>query len=329
MEESAMDLNSSIEPLRRWMCLIGVYPPPVNGFCCGLYYFYQAFCFLLVVLIQSSTVIHIFRNARTVSSAQINVNSTTALSWNFIIDNTNFALYAITGHGFLLLLTRPRMWTDLINSFELLDKNLPSLDIYPRCRQLTFIAIVYIIASVLRTINIQDFHSKILFSFFQVVFLEITFGLDVIPGPSSTIRKILDISGYFNKFYPATALALFCIIVRVHALQFASIQQRIERIIDQRNISPSQISQLKLLRRHHSLVCSSVNKVNRYFGVFLLLEVIFIFIGVTNCFMYVLMSAMSIDGLLGAVNTIICVDHIIHLFLLTSFSDDIFNEVIL
>ena len=145
-ENISMNFNWSIQPLARWMCFLGV-PPPTNGYNC-FFIFYRPFCFLLVVLIQSSLVIHIFFNAKSVSREQINGISTTALSWNFIIDNTNFALYAIAGHCFLLQLTRPKTWANLINSLELLEKNFLLCDIYPKCRQLTINATAYIIASV-------------------------------------------------------------------------------------------------------------------------------------------------------------------------------------
>ena len=168
---------------------------------------------------------------------------------------------------------------------------------------------------------------------FQVLFFETIFGIQVTLSGSSLLRKLLDICGYFNKFYPATALALFCILARLVALHLTSIRLRIEEFLVYRCFSPdaglmeSQYSELKVLRRHHSLACRLVQKLNNYFGTFLLLEVAFIFVGVINCCMYVLMSAMSIDGLLGAVNTTVCFDHIIHLFLLTTFSDNIINEV--
>ena len=89
-----------------------------------------------------------------------------------------------------------------------------------------------------------------------------------------------------------------------------------------------QCSLLKVLRKQHRLACYSVRKLNRYFGIFFSLEVVFIFVGVTNCFMFVLMSVLSGDKLMGTLNSAICLDLTVHLFFLTSYSDNITKEVI-
>jgi hypothetical protein len=87
----------------------------------------------------------------------------------------------------------------------------------------------------------------------------------------------------------------------------------------------SQRSHLIALRGHHRLICNAIRKLNRHFGVFLTLEVILIF--VINCSLFVLMGATSGDGFLGGLNATICLERLVHLLILSSFSEDIPNQV--
>ncbi len=136
----------SLEPITRVMGLIGISRPLVDGHLFRP--FSRAFSFLLVSSIQLGLVIHIFQNAKNVSKSYIMGVSTSAASWNFIIDNLNLAFYTIGGNIILLMLTRPRTWQNLTKSFELLEENLTSHEIYPKCRQISVKAVIYVIVSV-------------------------------------------------------------------------------------------------------------------------------------------------------------------------------------
>lgn len=156
--------------------------------------------------------------------------------------------------------------------------------------------------------------------------------LDVTSNDITWLRKILDVANVFTTIYPATQFALFCILVRIISLQLVAIRKGIEDQLSQPHpASPlsveTQRSQLNVLRRHHCLVCNSIRKINSCFGIFLTLEVVFIFIAFVNCSLFILITAMSNDVLLGVLNALVCLDCIVHLFLLTSFSDDITSQV--
>ena len=155
---------------------------------------------------------------------------------------------------------------------------------------------------------------------------------DVALNSSSWTRKILDVSGFVTKIYPAIAMVLFFILAQTVTLHLRSIRFRIRHQLNQLpkivDFIQFQCSLLKVLRKQHRLACYSVRKLNRYFGIFFSLEVVFIFVGVTNCFMFVLMSVLSGDKLMGTLNSAICLDLTVHLFFLTSYSDNITKEVI-
>ena len=79
----------SLEPIVKVIGLMGISSPIIDGHFSCFTHFKRAFSFLLVASIQSSLLIHIFLNATNVSNSYIEGISTTALSWNFIIDNLN------------------------------------------------------------------------------------------------------------------------------------------------------------------------------------------------------------------------------------------------
>jgi gustatory receptor len=157
-------------------------------------------------------------------------------------------------------------------------------------------------------------------------------GIENILNDTTVVRKIIDMTVFSTKIYPATHLTLFCILTQVISLQLKAIHQLIEDKLNKRKVSSltvieSQRSQLIFLRRHHRLICKAVRKINRYFGVYLTLEIGYIFVVSINSSLYILMSGMNVDGLLGVLNISIWLDGFVHLFLLTSFSEDIINQV--
>jgi hypothetical protein len=162
--------------------------------------------------------------------------------------------------------------------------------------------------------------------------LDVLLGLDVLSNDAPWARKILDVLGLVNKIYPAVQLALFSILAKMISLQLEAIRKHFLDQFTQSHPSSltlveSQRSHLIALRGHHRLICNAIRKLNRHFGVFLTLEVIFIFISVINCSLFILMGATSGDGLLGGLNVAICVESLVHLLILSSFSDDIPNQV--
>lgn len=153
---------------------------------------------------------------------------------------------------------------------------------------------------------------------------------------SSLLRKCLDISGFATKIIPATTLTLFCTFAHLISLHLGAIRQRIKRQLSSPSVSSlssyhqesHRNLQLKLWQRQHLLVCKTINKLNKYFGIFLAIEVVFVFVGVINSLMFLLLSVMINDKLLATYNGVVIFDHIVSLFLLTYFSTNITDQVI-
>ena len=96
----------------------------------------------------SNSLLSDIQNKNLISNAYVTGTSTSALSWNFIIDYLNMAIYTIGGRCFLSLVTRPKTWMDLVKSFQLLEENLSSPEIYAERRRVGVKAIIYITVSV-------------------------------------------------------------------------------------------------------------------------------------------------------------------------------------
>ena len=126
--------ESNLKPLIKWMNLIGIPPPPTDGIPRWPYYLFRIFAVSVFVVVDVWLVVHIFLNASSVSGAYSIGASSTALAWNFIVDGCNFSLYEIIGYGFLITLTRPETWRNLIMSTNELDNNWPLPQIYTQCR---------------------------------------------------------------------------------------------------------------------------------------------------------------------------------------------------
>lgn len=139
----------SLKPLTRFMYLIGV-PLPLTDDKSSRPWrkLLTAVFFVVVVLIHLWLVVHVSLHARDISVSYASRVSSSATSWNFIIDNLNWAMYIVGGHSFLLFLTKPEIWKDLSDSFKSLEGNLAKLDIYPQCRRVTVHLLTYNVVSV-------------------------------------------------------------------------------------------------------------------------------------------------------------------------------------
>ena len=95
IRQSNISFYWSLEPITRWMCLMGV-PLSIDGSicrknCCRLN---RNFCFSLVLFIHSSQMIHMFLNAKSIANSYI-TGTSSSLSWDFIIESVIAALYSV------------------------------------------------------------------------------------------------------------------------------------------------------------------------------------------------------------------------------------------
>ena len=156
---------------------------------------------------------------------------------------------------------------------------------------------------------------------------------------SSLVRKCLDIISFLLAIAPKTGLLLFCFMANFASLQLAAIRSAMkfkqklfstQKTRNGQTILPESHYQfeLKILKNQYLLVSYYLAGVNRNFSLYLMIETAFIFIGVINCFMFVVSSAVSGDNLLGIVNCFVVLDHLLRMYLLTSYPETIRSEVL-
>lgn len=135
------------------------------------------------------------------------------------------------------------------------------------------------------------------------------------------MRKVLDLSNTVLTYIPKINLVLFCFMTRFISLQLEAIQSALKL---ERN---DQSGQLKILQNQYLLVFEMFCEINQQFRFYLLIETSFTFIGVINASMYLVTSTMGGNNLLTIICIIVSMDHILRMFLITSCSKDIEDQV--
>ena len=158
---------------------------------------------------------------------------------------------------------------------------------------------------------------------------EILLVINVIRNPISVTRAILDLLSTMTRLYQSAPFALFCVLTLATSWQFELISFRLEKLI---TISPNSshnkiIRELKLLIQQHVRVCQSVKMINDVFGCILFVEVTFIFVGVINLFMFVLVSSLIGETENMLFNGAIALDFCVRLFVLSYVSESLGKKV--
>lgn len=157
------------------------------------------------------------------------------------------------------------------------------------------------------------------------------FGIDTIWNEISLVRTVLDLSGFLTKIIPVTALALFCTLARLVTLHLRNIRTSIKENIPSvvSRLKSQRLNSLNIQRNRYLLTCKVIRQLEQCFGAYLTIEVCYIFVGVITSSWFVLMSVLSEDLILGVLSGVIFVDHMAHLYFITSSSDSITSEVTL
>lgn len=148
------------------------------------------------------------------------------------------------------------------------------------------------------------------------------------------IRKCLDVINFITKIIPKSALGLFCLLTKCLSQHLKAVFTGIKEITAElKNCTPSpsvllSISKrLLILKEQHFLIYKAIRLLSQYFGFYLLIEVIYIFTGVTNSSMFILLGTMSGDRILTICTGVIFLDFLVHLFMITSSSEQVISDV--
>ena len=145
---------------------------------------------------------------------------------------------------------------------------------------------------------------------------------------SSNVRILLELIPIAMAIYPITVTIYFCIncCVVSNVLRLINIQ------IMQLYLTPSTNSSfgthLKFLQKQHFTICQSIELLKESFGPALFFEILFLFVGLTNTIMRIVLQSRNIThvyGLVMAVSTII--DNTVTLLFICHSAESIRSQV--
>lgn len=335
INDSSSTFQFNLRRLLQYFSIIGV-SVPINN----LRGFHRFVSFISVFSIQICLNIHIFLNVESVSSSYSPNVSSSTMNWNYLIDALNFSVHVIgTHYCAILLITRTRKWKTLMDSFQ---KSI-SVECYHKCRIFSRNAILFVLLSVMTFLVIlsNSYNNLKLNGKFNSFLNQQDFVIDVLlvmvvmTNTATAVRKLLDILSSLTKLYPSAVLALFCTLTLTACEQFKLIRFKLEQFIpgNERNKTGGHTrrttaEELKFYMVQHSRVCRAVECLSNYFGLFLLLEVFFIFVGVINHSMFLLAGFINRDWEEVTFTVAFTLDQILRLIVITIISDNLSKQVL-
>ena len=138
-------------------------------------------------------------------------------------------------------------------------------------------------------------------------------------------RQFMEIYCFVTKIYPTTAMALFCLFCFVISQQLNGVKHQVESLsITDVNDARKALSKLQ---RQHVQICNSVNHLNRCFGLILLIDIPFNFIGVINTPMVFLVNKSPIWSAYSILQIVSWVNHTVSVILVSFTSQNISRQV--
>ena len=139
----------------------------------------------------------------------------------------------------------------------------------------------------------------------------------------SLSRIIIEIFPIIIFIYPMSTLVLFGLLCSIVSNQLRTITKLVKKI------PTNGINQLKKLQIEHARVCASIDLINRSFGLILLLEVSYIFIGATvNFVCYMVVSLSGRGWTMYFLISCVIFTHIINLLLVSFSAETITHQVL-
>lgn len=150
----------------------------------------------------------------------------------------------------------------------------------------------------------------------------------ITDGRSTTFRILVELVAVSSQSYPKTLIVLFCITCKIISHQFRLIVDQIK------NISPNSFNtvevsnQLNCLQHYHGVICNSNVILNECFGSILFFEILFIFVGLINTAMSILIHYGNYtEPFFWTMTGILLTDHIIRVSIICLSAESIANRV--
>ena len=147
-----------------------------------------------------------------------------------------------------------------------------------------------------------------------------------------TLTKFIpDLVTLINNMVATTGRVLFSLLCLMIAEMYGAMKNRIDGILNSESNMESAVTQLKKLKLQHAFVNVCVDQLNNTFGLILLFEIFFIFVGINNAATTFLIN-YSTDGRLihwshVLLELFLFFYHLINFTMICYFSDHMSNQV--
>ena len=147
-----------------------------------------------------------------------------------------------------------------------------------------------------------------------------------------TLTKFIpDLVTLINNMVATTGRVLFSLLCLMIAEMYGAMKNRIDGILNSESNMESAVTQLKKLKLQHAFVNVCVDQLNNTFGLILLFEIFFIFVGINNAATTFLIN-YSTDGSLihwshVLLELFLFFYHLINFTMICYFSDHMSNQV--
>lgn len=261
-----------------------------------------------------------------------NKTSTNTFVLNILVDYGSLTIRAIGIHA-VVAFRMNKFLRKLFNSLDQTESFLSKLRTEQENRQycakyrtLSLTGIAYIFTAVIgfiyQTIQYIQFNFCTYFRILQVALVSMASAIEMHSQNESLFRTFIEVNGLVLYVYQLSIVILFCLLCSIVSDQLRTITKLVQKI------PTDGMNQLNELQNEHAQISSSIDLINRSFGVILFLEISYIFIGVTVISSYVMVATLSGRGwtIYFLIFSIICV-HFADLIVISCSADKLKNQV--
>ena len=301
MSVNLLDLEWSFQPFFAWMRVLGI-NHLTEDWSAIKHAFNLILCYGLWAMFVACNLIQF---VSFVLEEHGNSKSNTAFI-NLVIDYGNWVVHNIGVHSWIILFAlRKKQWQHLHKSLMEMENYMEFYQQKISERRADFVKLrklsLYALSFILLTVEIKkfvySFDNLSCKDFFiqQEGFYSLIHSIALINNGTSIAQVLMELIADTEKVYGITVTFYFCINCWVISNNLKVITIEIKQAIEALSSGSICIDKLKLLQKHHFLVCGSVKLLNCAFGPALLMEFLFMVISLTNTIMDILLKSKESD----------------------------------
>lgn len=295
----------STTPLVTWLKWLGVNLSDRNQTnSCWYFTLYSIFCLLFSIVCQVLCLNYVLKHHKELSNTLVTENgfNSDAFTWNTVLDFVNFAAHGLGCHIVLVSFFSGR-WNLLVKAFQDLESFL-SADFFVGIRRASVMGVCWIIIM----------HTTLCFI---VSSYHISNG-SPFPVLCCTLVSVL------SQVYPITAVFLFVVTSYASANANQTILWDLN-VLKNQPMDKEHYNRLISLKKHHVLVCETIDHINNCFGWILGISLLFHFVSIITASFYLFGNERGRGTLLEHMELSFFISQILHI-LLICYPPDLIQE---